>query len=154
MSGEDRVMRLGTVAVTMAFGLCLAGCGGSGSPGGASSTATGSTGAATGTGAASSATTSSSTSTSRHRRPAPRRVVHSPRVGARQGVHTDGTYLTVTILRVLTLTDTGSPKLPGTRQVGVQLHIADQAGATYDSTASGDLSLVLDRKSTRLNSSH
>lgn len=144
MSGEDRVMRLGTVAVAMAFGLCLAGCGGSGSPGGASSTATGgSTAAATGTGAASSTTTSSSTSTSRHRRPAPRRVVHGPHVGVRQGVHTDGTYLTVTILRVLTLTDTGSPKLPGTRQVGVQLRVANQAGATYDSTASGDLSLVL-----------
>jgi hypothetical protein len=144
VSGEDRVMRLGTVAVTMAFGLCLAGCGGSGPSGGASSTATGgSRGVATGPGAASSTTTSNSTSTSRHRRPAPRRVVHGPHVGARQGVHTDGTYLTVTILRVLTLTDTGSPKLPGTRQVGVQLRIANQAGATYDSTASGDLSLVL-----------
>lgn len=145
MSGEDRVTRLGTVAVTMAFGLCLAGCGGSGPSRGSSSTATaGSTRAATGTGAASSTTTSNSTSTTtRHRRPAPRRVVHGPHVGARQGVHTDGTYLTVTILRVLTLTDTGSPKLPGTRQVGVQLRIANQAGATYDSTASGDVSLVL-----------
>jgi len=64
-------------------------------------------------------------------------------VGARQGVHIDGTYLTVTILRVLDLTDTGSPALAGTRQVGVELRIANQAGATYDSTASGDFSLIL-----------
>jgi hypothetical protein len=147
VSGEDRVMRLGTVAVTMAFGLCLAGCGGSGSSGGASSSGTGgSTGAgaetATSTVAATT-TTSTTASTSRRRRAAHKRVVHGPRVGARQGVHTDGTDLTVTILRVLTLTDTGSPKLPGTRQVGVELRIANQAGATYDSTASGDFSLVL-----------
>jgi hypothetical protein len=58
-------------------------------------------------------------------------------------VHTDGTDLTVTILRVLGLSDTGSSMLPGTRQVGVELRIANQAGATYDSTSSGDVSLVL-----------
>lgn len=70
-------------------------------------------------------------------------MVHGPRVGARQAVHTGGADLTVTILRVLRLTGTGSPVLPGTRQVGVELRIANQHGATYDSTASGDVSLVL-----------
>ncbi len=164
MSGHDRVTRLGTVAVTMAFGLGLVGCGGSGTSGGSSGdssgggtgtstgaatgAATGTTGAATGTtgaatGTASGPATSTTTSSSTHARMPRKRVVHGPHVGARQGVHIDGTYLTVTILHVLTLTNTGSPTLPGTRQVGVQLRIANQAGATYDSTASGDLSLVL-----------
>jgi hypothetical protein len=137
VSGNDRVIRLGTVAVTMAVGLGLAGCGGSGPSGG--------TGSSTPTGATTTSSTTMTTTTTAtvHEHVAHKRVVHGPRVGARQGVHIDGTYLTVTILHVLTLTDTGSPTLPGTRQVGVELRIANQAGATYDSTASGDLSLVL-----------
>lgn len=137
MSANGRVTGLRVIAVTMALGLVLVGCGGSGSSG---------TGSATSTGAATApaATTTSTTSTRSHvRHQRPRRVVHGPRVGARQGVHIDGTYLTVTVLRVLGLTNTGSPTLPGTRQVGVELRIANQAGATYDSTASGDFSLVL-----------
>jgi hypothetical protein len=71
--------------------------------------------------------------------------VRGPRVGRRQGVHVGGSDLTVTILRVLNLTGTGSARLPGTRQVGVQLRIANQSGPTYDSTSSGDVSLVLSR---------
>ena len=51
--------------------------------------------------------------------------------------------LTVTVTRVLDLTDTHSAALPGTRQVGVVLRIANQAGATYDSTSSGDVSVVV-----------
>jgi hypothetical protein len=133
-------MRLGAVVAMIASGLTVVGCGGSGASGGSSST-----GSETSTGAvtapATTSTTSSTHAGAHHKRP--RRVVHGPRVGARQGVHIDGTYLTVTILRVLGLTNTGSPTLPGTRQVGVELRIANQAGATYDSTASGDLSLVL-----------
>ena len=141
MSAKDRVPRLGALVVTMVCGLTAAGCGGSGSSGGSSSTS----GSGTSTGGATAATTTSTTGSAHaaphHKRP--HRVVHGPRVGARQGVHIDGTYLTVTVLRVLGLTHTGSPTLPGTRQVGVELRIANQAGATYDSTASGDLSLVL-----------
>ncbi len=141
MSARDRVTRLGTVAVTVVCGLSVVACGGSGPSGGSSSTGSGtSTGAATAP-ATTTATTSSAHGGAHHKRA--RRVVHGPRVGARQGVHIDGTYLTVTILRVLGLTNTGSPTLPGTRQVGVELRIANQAGATYDSTASGDFSLVL-----------
>jgi hypothetical protein len=137
VSAKDRVTRLGTVAVTMAFCLALVGCGGSGASGPSTPT-----GISTATATARATSTTSTTSTHARRRHK-RRVVHGPRVGARQGVHIDGTYLTVTILRVLDLTHTGSPTLPGTRQVGVELRIANQAGATYDSTASGDLSLVL-----------
>ena len=74
-----------------------------------------------------------------------RRLRHAPPVGVRQGVHIDGTYLTVDVERVGALADTGSRLLPGTRAVGVRLQIANQAGATYDSTSSGDVSLVLSR---------
>jgi hypothetical protein len=136
VNAHHRVPRLGTFAVTTAFGLALAGCGGSG-PSPTASTTSGTTAPATTT----TSTTASTHARPRHKRPP--RVVHGPRVGARQGVHIDGTYLTVTILHVLTLTDTGSPALPGTRQVGVELRIANQAGTSYDSTASGDFSLVL-----------
>jgi hypothetical protein len=140
VSAKDRVLRLGAVAVMIASGLTVVGCGGSGSSGGSSSTGSG-TSTAAATAPATTSTTSSAHAGAHHKRP--RRVIHGPRVGARQGVHTDGTDLTVTILRVLGLTDTCSPTLPGTRQVGVELRIANQAGATYDSTASGDVSLVL-----------
>jgi hypothetical protein len=133
-----RIRAFGTIGVATAVAAGLAACGGSGSSG------AGVTTSATGSGAAGQGTTITHSST----RPAARsrsrsRVVHGPRVGVRQGVHTGGAYLTVTILRVLRLTDTGSPVLPGTRQVGVELRIADQRGATYDSTASGDVSLIL-----------
>lgn len=130
-----RVRALGTIGVA-AVAAGLAGCGGSRSSG------AGVTTRAIGSGAAGQSTTitHSSTRPAARRRP---RVVHGPRVGVRQGVHTGGAYLTVTILRVLRLTDTGSAVLPGTRQVGVELRIADQHGATYDSTASGDVSLIL-----------
>jgi hypothetical protein len=143
-----RVDRLGAVAATAALALVPGGCGGSGpaSPGSSSSSPTGtgiasSTGSATGSATGPATATTHASSTHRRGRRAP--VVRGPRVGARQGLHTGGTYLTVTVLRVLALTDTGSPVLPGTRQVGVELRIANQRGEAYDSTASGDLSLVL-----------
>jgi hypothetical protein len=139
VSAADRVRGLGarvaaTAAVGLGLALALGGCGGSGP---SSSTSSGVTGVTTTT---TSTTRTTSAHARTHRRP---RVVHGPRVPTRQGVHIDGTYLTVTILRVLALTHTGSATLPGTRQVGVELRIANQAGTTYDSTASGDVSLVL-----------
>jgi hypothetical protein len=133
-----RVRTLGTVGVATAVAVGLAGCGGSGSSGATATTST------TGSGAAGQGTTITHSSTPHAGRPQSRpRLVRGPRLGVRQAVHTGGAYLTVTILRVLPLTDTGSPLLPGTRQVGVELRIADQHGATYDSTASGDVSLIL-----------
>lgn len=127
------------VAATLVVALGPAGCG-SGS-GTARTSRTGSTTRET--------TTRKSTTTPTHPRrrhhvsPAERRLRHAPPVGVRQGVHIDGTYLTVDVERVLALTDTGTRLLPGTRAVGVQLQIANQSGATYDSTSSGDVSLVL-----------
>jgi hypothetical protein len=137
VSAGHRVARLGAVAAAAvaAAGGALAGCGG-GAGGSGSSThpASGPTPTVTGT-----PTTTARSSSTRARG----QVVRGPRVGARQAVRTGGAELTVTVLRVLRLTHTGSPLLPGTRQVGVELRIADQHGATYDSTASGDVSLVL-----------
>jgi hypothetical protein len=129
--------------------LLLAGCGaatGSHTPsstGGSSRTST-----AVGSGTTTTSTSGGSTATSHRHRPGHGTgtpSVPGPHVGARRGVHVGATRLTVTILRVVALTHTGSAALPGTRQVGVELRIANQSGPTYDSTSSGDVSLVLSR---------
>jgi hypothetical protein len=136
-----------TVALGLGAALAVAGCGGSG--GAAASTGAGaSTGAAASTSAASTGGGSASatrarTGTPRTSTAAARPVVRGPRIGARQTVHTHGAALTVTVLRLAALTHTGASPLPGTRQVGVELRIANQSGQTYDSTSSGDVSLVL-----------
>ena len=77
----------------------------------------------------------------RHRRP---RAPSGPPIGRAQQVITDGAHLTVTITHLIDpLTATGSRALPGTRQVGLQVQIDNHGPETYDSTASGDLSVVL-----------
>jgi hypothetical protein len=49
----------------------------------------------------------------------------------------------VTVTKVYgSLTGTGASLLPGTHAAGVQLTIHDDRGATYDSTASGDVSVL------------
>jgi hypothetical protein len=64
-------------------------------------------------------------------------------VGATQRVHAGSSTLAVTVARVLDpLTDSGGRPLPGTRPLGVMVAIRHLAGATYDSTASGDWSLL------------
>ena len=40
------------------------------------------------------------------------------------------------------LSDTGAALLPGSHAAGVELTIHNDAGATYDSTASGDVSVI------------
>jgi len=85
--------------------------------------------------------TTSSASPPRHRSgpPVPRGA--APLGHARQ-VHAGGSVLTVTVSRVYgRLADTGSALVPGTHAAGVTLTIFNAAGATYDSTASGDVSL-------------
>lgn len=131
------------VIVALGLGACGSGSGGgSGAgPGGASASGSGSATHTTTT--RGSATTPAHPRRRHHVSPAQRRLRHAPPVGVRQGVHIDGTYLTVNVEGVLGLTDTGARLLPGTRAVGVQLQIANQSGATYDSTSSGDVSLVL-----------
>jgi hypothetical protein len=125
------------VALVLAVALGLAGCGGAG-PG--STTGSQSPAASRSTSSTRTQTTRSSPTTAATKT---QRAVHGPPIGSRQRVHTHGADLTVTVTQVLTLAHTHSPVLPGTRQVGVSLRIANQAGATYDSTSSGDVSVVL-----------
>jgi hypothetical protein len=64
-------------------------------------------------------------------------------VGTPLRVHAGTSTLLVTVTRVLDpLTGTGSALLPGHRATGVQVTIRAAAGATYDSTASGDWSIL------------
>ena len=75
----------------------------------------------------------------RHRHPRSRGAP----VGATRRVHAGSSTLAVTVTHVLDpLAGTGSALLPGTRAVGVMVTIHNLAGATYDSTASGDWSLT------------
>ena len=64
-------------------------------------------------------------------------------MGTALPVHAGSSTLLVTVARVLDpLTGTGSALLPGHRATGVQVTIRVVAGATYDSTASGDWSIL------------
>jgi hypothetical protein len=75
----------------------------------------------------------------RRRRPRPRGAP----VGTALRVHAGSSTLLVTVSKVLDpLTSTGSALLPGHRATGVQVTIRTVAGATYDSTASGDWSIL------------
>jgi hypothetical protein len=66
----------------------------------------------------------------------------SPPVGLPQSVQTQASTLTVNVTGVHDpLLDSGASLPAGARAVGVEVTIADEAGATYDSTASGDWSL-------------
>jgi hypothetical protein len=144
------VTRVGLVGTLLLTAAALSGCG------------SGSGGSAAGGGSVSSAsappTTTSLTATGkltphppRHRghpkpkpKPKPRpKGPKGPPVGRAQDVITHGSHLTVTITHVIALTATGSALLPGTRQVGVELTIDNHGPETYDSTASGDVSIVL-----------
>ena len=64
-------------------------------------------------------------------------------MGSALPVHAGSSTLLVTVTRVLDpLTGTGSPLLPGHRATGVLVTIRVVAGATYDSSASGDWSIL------------
>jgi len=79
------------------------------------------------------------------RRPRERRPAAAP-VGRPQDVHAGGSALSVTVTAIHDpLRDSGAAVVPGTHAVGVQVTIANQAGATYNSTASGDWSLDTSR---------
>jgi hypothetical protein len=113
----------------------LTGCGG-----GASTTVSRS-GSSTGT------TTTTTRTTKRARRHKPRRAgrvpAHAAPVGRAQRVHAGSSTLSVTVSKVYgSLSGTGAALLPGTHAAGVLLTIRNDAGATYDSTASGDVSVI------------
>jgi hypothetical protein len=139
------VRRAGLAGALLLTAAALSGCGsgsdGSGAGGGSSSSA------------ASSPATTSLTATGKlsthpphhkgHAKPAPR-APKGPPVGRAQQVASGGSRLTITVTHVIDpLTGTDSPGLPATRQVGVQIEIDNHGPVTYDSTASGDVSLVL-----------
>jgi hypothetical protein len=143
------VTRVRLVGVLLLTAAALSGCGsGSGGPTGPGSTAgppsttapppRTSTVTATGT-------LSKTPQHRRHHRPAPRgpKAPAGPPVGHAQDVITHGSHLTVTIDQVLALPDPGTALLPGTRAVGVQVTIDNHGPDTYDSTASGDWSVVV-----------
>ena len=87
----------------------------------------------------------SATATTTHVAPGRRR---GPRpsgapIGAPQRAHAGTSTLAVTVSRVIDpVTDGGTPVAPGDRPVGVMVAIRNLGGGTYDSTASGDWSLI------------
>jgi hypothetical protein len=138
-----RRLLLAAVAAVALVG-CGAGSGGS-SPGGSSSSGSSSGGSSSGSTTAT-ATATRTTSRARPRR-RPRRSAGVPAnaapVGRTQRVHTGSSTLSVTVTKVYgSLAGTGASLLPSTRAAGVQLTIHDDRGATYDSTASGDVSVI------------
>lgn len=119
-------------AAAIALTVSVSGCGGT-----AASSSTQRT--------AASQTTAASTSARTLARPGRR---HRPRprgapLGSTQRVNAGTSTLSVSVTKVLDpLKDSGAALIAGTRAVGVMVTIRNDAGATYDSTASGDLSVV------------
>jgi hypothetical protein len=145
MSGLNQLMRPGhavvLVCAALAAGAALAGCGGSGGSGSSTSTATSATRSTT-----TSSTTSSATGHKGHKHDKrhKRRRPQLPAVGQTQQLTAYGSTLHVTVTKVIDpLPYHGANLVPGTRPAGVEVRIAVVAGATYDSTASGDWSLQL-----------
>jgi hypothetical protein len=121
--------RLLLAALTAA---ALSGCGG---------------GSTTSSHSGSSTTTTTTRTTTRATRRKPRRAgrvpAHAAPVGRPQRVHAGSSILSVTVSKVYgSLSGTGSALLPGAHAAGVQLTIRNDSGATYDSTASGDVSVI------------
>lgn len=89
-------------------------------------------------------TTSSATSSASGSQPrsGPAAPPGSAALGHARRVHAGRSTLTVTVTRVYSrLPHTGSALVPGSHAAAVALTIFNAAGATYDSTASGDVSL-------------
>jgi hypothetical protein len=64
-------------------------------------------------------------------------------VGSTQRVNAGSSTLSVSVTNVLDpLRDSGAALIAGTRAVGVMVTIRNDSGATYDSSASGDLSVL------------
>jgi hypothetical protein len=140
------VRRVAGAVALLLTAAALSACGGSGSGTSASTSRTRSTTAPPRTSTVTATGTLSPTPQHRRpHRPAPRGpgAPQGPPVGHAQDVITHGSHLTVTIDRVLALPQPGTALLPGTRAVGVQVTIDNHGPETYDSTASGDWSVVV-----------
>jgi hypothetical protein len=71
-----------------------------------------------------------------------------PPVGTPQSVRARGARVTVTALAVIdSLTGSGAALPAQTRATGIEVRIANAGPAVYDSSATGDFSLLLDRGS-------
>lgn len=93
-----------------------------------------------------SGTTATTVTHAVHTKPAttPRPATTTLKIGQTYEVTGGGASLAVTVTKVIDpLTDSGAALLPGTRAVGVKLNILNHGPDTYDSSATGDVSLVL-----------
>jgi len=98
---------------------------------------------ACGSGASSSTTSVQTRSTPAAQRSSTRHRTSHPRVGEAQRVKASGATLSVTVLRVLDpLVGSGAALASGTRAVGVVVRIANHGPGVYDSSATGDISVV------------
>jgi hypothetical protein len=71
------------------------------------------------------------------------RAASAPGIGRAQRVHAGGTALSVAVTRVINpLVGSGAALQPGTRAVGVILRIQNHGPGDYDSSATGDVSMV------------
>ncbi len=81
--------------------------------------------------------------------PAPRPHPHRsapalPAIGVTQVVHASDTTLSVSVSQVIDpLVNSGAALVGGTRAVGVLVHIHNQGPGTYDSSATGDISMTM-----------
>jgi hypothetical protein len=117
--------------------LLVAACGSSGSSGTATVSSQGKSRATT---TASGAT--GPTQPAKRAASAPSRPL-GPRIGTTQRVRAEGTTLSITITRVIDpLRDSGATLLPGTRAVGVFVRIVNRGPGGYDSSSTGDVSIV------------
>jgi hypothetical protein len=66
-----------------------------------------------------------------------------PRIGTTQHVSAQGTKLSVTVSKVIDpLVGSGAALLPGTRAVGVFVRIVNDGPGGYDSSSTGDISIL------------
>ncbi len=129
----QRVLR--PAVTTVMLSLALAGCGASHKRAVARTSA----------GGVSSSSTTGASSSELSRTP-PASLSHGalPPVGATQHVVTDGASLTVTLRSVIDpLRDSGAELEHGTRAIGVIFQIRSAGPRIYDSSATGDISIVV-----------
>lgn len=86
--------------------------------------------------------TSTAATASVGRKPA-RHSLHHPRVGRTEQIRAAGATLSVTVSRLIEpLRDSGAALQPGFRGVGVVVRIRNHGPGVYDSSATGDVSIV------------